>query len=462
MKKEEIRLLKEIRALISQNRTGELKDKLNDIESYLLADLIEVLEPQNQVVTFRLLTKDKALEVFEYIEVEVQQDLLQNFTDDKAVEFFQGLEPDDRARLMDELPAKVAKRLVASLSREEKDYTLLLMGYDSGTAGHVMTPKYVRLKEKQTVEEAIERLREIGKQVENIYHIYVTDNERRLHGAVSLRDLITAEPNSIVADVMTEDPISVTYDVKDEDVAQLLQDSDLIAVPVVDKENRLLGAVTVDDAMDVLSDEATENALSKAGFASIGQEDVDRSQLLTSGKLWQVWQIRMPFLFVALAGGMIAGAFIEQFEHTLAQIYVLAFFIPVIMDMGGNVGTQSATIFTRAVVLGQIDFKRFLKQWGREVLIGLSMGLVFGILGGLIVLIWQGDLDYAFDLALVIGLSLTFAITIASALGFLVPFLLVKLGLDQAAGANPFITTLKDITSLIIYFLLANALLPVV
>ncbi len=461
MNKEEIRLVKEIRALINENKTTELKKRINEIEEYLLADIIEVLEAKNQVVVFRLLDKDRALAVFEHVETEFQQELLQNFTDEKAVEFFKGLEPDDRAKLMDELPAKVAKRLIGSLSKEEKEFPLLVMGYEPGTAGHVMTPKYVRLKEDVTIDEALEQLREIGKKVETLYNIYVTDNERRLEGVVSLREIVTAEPGAVVGDVMTKDPIKVTYDTADEDVARLLQDSDLISVPVVDKENRLLGAVTVDDAMDVLAEEATEDALSKAGFAGTGQKDADRSQLLTSGSLWQVWRIRMPFLFVALAGGMIAGMFIEQFEETLATIYVLAFFIPVIMDMGGNVGTQSATIFTRAVVLGQIDFKRFMKQWLREIGIGFSMGIVYGIVGGFIVYLWQGGLDYAFNLAIVISLALTFTITIASALGFFVPFVLIKLGLDQAAGANPFITTLKDITGLLIYFLLATWMLPV-
>jgi len=462
MNKEEIKLLRRIRQLVNANETETLKQEINAMEDFLLADMIEALESQYQVVVFRLLDKEKALEVFEHIEVEVQQELVQNFADERAVEFFKGLEPDDRARLMDELPAKVAKRLIGSLSQKEKDLTLTVLGYERGTAGHVMTPKYVRLRKDQTVEGALKKLREIGKKIETLYNIYVTDDRRKLEGVVSLKDLVTAEPAALVGDVMTENPIKVTYDVKDEDVAKLLQDSDMIAVPVVDTEGRLLGAVTVDDAMDVLEDEALESALDKAGFAGSSQEDIDRSQLLTTGNLWQVWRIRMPFLFVALFGGMIAGMFIEQFEETLEAIAALAFFIPVIMDMGGNVGTQSATIFTRAVVLGQIDFKRFMKQWLREVGIGFSMGVVFGILGGFIVFVWQRDLEYAADLAFVIGVALAFTITIATALGFFVPFVLVKLGLDQAAGANPFITTLKDITGLLIYFLLAAALLPVV
>ncbi len=465
MLKENMRIVNEIREMINESETRKLKEVINEIEDYNLADLIEILEPKYQVVVFRLLEKDKAIEVFEHIEPEVQQDLLQNFTDEKAVEFFKGLEPDDRAKLMDELPAKVAKRLLASLSNEEREYTNLVMGYDTGTAGNIMTPKYIRFKENLTVEEGLKRLREVGSGYENLYQIYVTDNSRRLIGTIELTSLVTADPKQKVSEVMVTDPISVTYDVHDEVVSKMLQESDLLSIPVIDKENRLLGAVTVDDAIDVLEEEAREQALSNAGFADVGKLEIDRSRVLTTGSLPWVWRIRMPYLMLAMAGGLMAGFFIERFEDTLAQFYALAFFIPVIMDMGGNVGTQSSTIFTRAVVLGQIDFKRFLKQWGREIAIGFTMGVMTGILAGAIVYLWQGffaGFEYPIQLALVIAGALVVTITVASAVGFIVPFLLVKLGFDQAAGSVPFITTIKDITGILIYFLLANMILPVI
>lgn len=206
--------------------------------------------------------------------------------------------------------------------------------------------------------------------------------------------------------------------------------------------------------MDVLEDEALDQALNKAGFAMESVE-TNCSKVLTQGSLWQVWRVRVPYLMLALVGGLIAGGAISQFEEELEAIAALAFFIPVIMDMCGNVGTQSSTIFTRALIFGHIDFSRFVKQWGPEVLIGFTMGILSGIIAGLIVYLWQGDMALSF----VISVALTATITIASAIGFLVPATLSRLGLDQAAGSDPFITTIKDITGLLIYFFLASMIL---
>lgn len=455
MEKEKIVLLKEIRKLIDRNDLENLKKKLNTLESYLIADIIEVLEPEKQVVAFRFLDKDTALEVFEYIEVDIQNDLLQNFTHERAIEFFKGLEPDDRAALMGELPAKVAKNLLLSLSKKERDLTNLVLGYEVGTAGHIMTPKYISFKRGMTVQAALDRIREVADKVETIYHLYVTDATRKLEGMIELRSLITVDPKSLIEEIMYEDPISVNYDVKDEVVSKLLQDSDLLAIPITDKENRLLGVVTVDDAMDVLEEDAIDRDLTNAGFLEFSRKETDRSKILTSGKLWEIWRVRVPFLLITLIGGILAGFVIEGFEETLAAVTALAFFIPVVMDMGGNVGTQSSTIFTRALALGHINFKRFIKQWGKEVLVGFTMGIMLGIGAGLIAFVWQNDLR----LSIVIANAILFTITIATALGFMVPYLMLKIGADQAAASAPFITTIKDITGLLIYFLLAALLL---
>ncbi|TVP94131.1 MAG: magnesium transporter [Acholeplasmatales bacterium] len=451
MEKEKVLILKEIRRLINDNQTEALKIKLHDLDEYLLADIIEILEPEKQVVVFRLLDKETALEVFEYIEVDIQQDLLQNFADEKALEFFKGLEPDDRAALMDELPAKVANKLLLSLSKKERAMTTLLMGYDIGTAGHIMTPKYISFKQGTTVQDALDKIRAVADTVETIYHLYVTDSTRKIEGMIHLKDLITADPEAMIESIMESDPIAVTYDVKDEVVSKLLQDSDLLAIPIVDKESRLLGVVTVDDAMDVLAEDAIDREFTTAGFLDFSRKESDRSKILTSGKIWEIWRVRIPFLIITLVGGMLAGLVIAGFEETLMSITALAFFIPVVMDMGGNVGTQSSTIFTRALALGHIDFKRFIKQWGREVLIGLTMGLILGFAASMIVLVWQQDARLAF----VIFNSILFTVTIATALGFMVPFLMLRIGADQAAASAPFITTIKDITGLFIYFLLA-------
>ncbi len=462
MEKEKITTLKQLRELIDTNQTDQLKKMLAELDEYLIADMIEILEPEKQVVVFRLLDKQTALDVFEFIETEVQQDLIQNFTDDKAIEFFKNLEPDDRAALMDELPAKVAKRLLHALSKKERDLTTLVMGYQPGTAGHIMTPKYISFKQGMTVQDALDRIREVADEVETVYHLYVTDKTRKLEGMVLLKDLITADPEEKIENIMHTDPTHVKHEVADEIVAQLLQDSDMLAVPIVDTENRLLGVVTVDDAIDILEDEAIDREITAAGFLDFSSRERDRSRILTSGKFTQILGMRVPFLLITLAGGMFAGFVIGGFEEILESVVVLAFFIPVIMDMGGNVGTQSSTIFSRAVALGHINFGRFLKQWSREVGIGAIMGLILGVLGAIIAYLWQGvlmDFEYPLQLAGVIFTALFFTIVIATALGFFVPFIMMKIGADSAASSAPFITTIKDITGLLIYFLLATWLL---
>jgi len=234
-----------------------------------------------------------------------------------------------------------------------------------------------------------------------------------------------------------------------------MQDSDLVAVPIVDKDTRLVGVFTVDDAMDVLSDEAVETALTSSGLVEFSSREEDRSKVLTTGKLHAILRVRIPFLLITLFGTMFAGTVIAGFEETLASVTALAFFIPVVMAMGGNVGSQSSTIFTRALALGQIDTLKFLKQWRKEVFVGLAMGLILGLLAGGVVYLWQSNLD----LTIIIGSAIALSITLATALGFMIPFLLMKLGVDQAAGAIPFITTIQDILGLLVYFSLALWLL---
>lgn len=455
MKIEKINVLKKIRTYFDTKDINALKDIINKLDTFEIADIIEVLESEKQAAVFRLLSKEKALEVFEYMDVHTQQLLLQSFTDEKAIEFFASLEPDDRIKLIDELPAGIAKRLLDSLTKSERDMTLLLLGYKPGTAGQIMTPKYIRLTKDMTVQEAIQKVRESGKNLETVNSLYVTDEKRKLAGSVSLSDLIMARPDDRVLNIMKRDPIKVSTEDEKQFVAQLLKDSDLIALPVVDLEERLVGVVTVDDAIDILEEEATDSAFDKVGFLELNKKESDRSKTLIKGSMFQVWRVRIPFLIITLLGGMLAGGLIAFFEESLEAVAAVAFFIPVIMDMGGNVGTQSSTIFTRALVLGQIDFRRFLKYWIREILLGLSMGIILGAAGGLVAYLWQGFSV----LGLVVGIALCLTITLATALGFLIPYVLVKLGFDQAAGADPMITTIKDITGLAIYFLLVSTFL---
>lgn len=452
MEHDRLDILKAFRTYINENQLDILKIKANELDAYFLADVIEMLVPAKQSLVFRLLSKDHALEVFEYLEVDVQQSLIQAFSDEDALRYFKNLEPDDRAALMDELPAKVAKVLLQSLSKKEKDLTILVMGYPAGSAGNLMTPKYLSFRKGKTVEDVLNDIRKKANHIEMIYHMYVTNSTRQIEGTLDLKTLLTSDPKTTIETIM-EDPIFASVYEDALDVSKLMQDSDLVAIPIVDSDQRLVGVFTVDDAMDVLSNDAIETALTASGLVEFSSSETDRSKVLISGSTYAILKVRIPFLLITLFGTLFAGTVIAFFEDNLARITALAFFIPVVMAMGGNVGSQSSTIFTRALALGQIDLKRFLKQWRKEVWVGFMMGLILGAIAFLVILLWQTNLS----LALTIALALLSSITLATALGYMIPFILLKLGIDQAAGAIPFITTIQDILGLLIYFLLAMA-----
>ncbi|MCL2546579.1 MAG: magnesium transporter [Oscillospiraceae bacterium] len=435
-----------VREHLKQNDMPSLKDLLTNANEVDILDTMLELPAKHQVIVYRLLPKDKALFVFEQLDTDDQLALIHSFTDEAAIEAIEELTPDDRVRLLDELPATVAKKMIAALSPQERQMTNLLMGYEAQTAGRIMTPEYVRISRDMTAAEALEKVKHNAKDKETIYTLYITDHARKLEGALSLRGLLIADPNEKIEDIMKDVSASVSTDTDQEEVARLLQKLDWLAVPVVDKENRLVGIITVDDAMDILEEEATEDMFTQAGI--LAKKEANRSEVLISGSLLSIWKVRLPFLFITLVAGVLAGFVIEGFEDVLESIAAVAIFIPLIMDMGGNVGTQSSTVFARGVVLGHVNVSHFFKHFIKEVGIGFSLGVVVGILSGAVATIWQGEVM----LGLAVGLSLVITMTLAALLGFLVPFLLIKLGIDQAAGSAPIITSIKDIAGLLIYF----------
>ncbi|MCL2226126.1 MAG: magnesium transporter [Oscillospiraceae bacterium] len=425
------------------------------------AEIIEVLQifsdlpKDEQVIVFRLLAKDAALAVFEQLDSSLQQILLRSFTDDRAIEFVNEMAPDDRMRLLDELPAGVAAKLLESLSQEERESTNVLMGYEPKTAGRIMTTEYISLEKDTTAEQALKKVRRQARDKETIYTLFVTDNARKLEGVLSLKELLVANGDSQIEDIMSKKAISVSTGTDREEVAKILQEFDLLAVPVVDNEGRLVGIVTIDDAVDILEEEATEDIFYQAGIVGDTSREADRSEVLIHGSMWRIWRVRLPFLLITLAAGMFAGVVVAGFEEALESIAAVAIFIPLIMDMGGNVGTQSSTVFVRGVVLGHIDMRNFLKHIMKEIGIGLSMGVMAGSVAGVIAAVWKGMPM----LGLAVGFSVMFTMALAAFLGFLIPYVLTKLNVDQAAGSAPIITSIKDVAGLLIYFLLVIAFL---
>jgi len=443
-------LLEQITALLENKDIESLKTILNDAEEKEILHAFHDLSSGDQVIVFRLLAKDMALSIFEQLETSEQQNLLNSFTAATTIEYIDELAPDDRVRLLDELPATVAKKLINSLSAEERAATNVLLGYEPRTAGRIMTTEYISLRRDMTVEKALDKVSKQARDKETIYILYVTNASRKLEGVLSLKELLTAERNSKIEDVMIQSVVSVTTDTAQEDVAHTLQELDLLAIPVVDKEERLVGIVTIDDAVDILADEATDDILNQAGL--VASKEANRSEVLISGSLLKIWRVRLPFLLLTIAAGFLAAGVIQFFEEALESVVAVAFFIPLIMDMGGNVGTQSSTVFARGAALGHINMKYFGKYLAKEIGVGFSLGLISGLLAGL----FAGLLQGIPMLGVAVGLAVAFTMTLAAFLGFVVPFLLIKLNVDQAAGSAPIITSIKDISGLMIYFALVT------
>ncbi|MCL2594413.1 MAG: magnesium transporter [Promicromonosporaceae bacterium] len=440
--------MQNIQILVDARDTETLKATLASAGEMEIIHALHELPIKDCGILFRLLPKNRALSVFEELDADQQELLLRSLTHEQAVEYLDALAPDQRVQLLDELPAKVAKRLLAEISPAEREMTNLLLGYAHETAGRIMTPEFISLDKTMTAEQALAKVRGEAAGKETIYTLFVTDTTKRLEGVISLRELLAAAPSATLADVMVSPAISVNTGDDQEKVARLLKDLDLLAMPVVDLEGRIVGIVTIDDALDIIEEETTEDIYDQAGLADITRKEQTRSEVLVSGSLWAIWKVRLPFLLLTVAAGLLAAWVMEGFEERLAEVVMVAFFIPLVMDMGGNVGTQSATVFTRGVVLGHIRIKEFFRYFAKEVGIGFSLGIVVGSISGIL----AGLLHGSAGLGLAVGLAVLATSTLAALLGFLVPYMLIKLGVDQVAGSAPIITSLKDIAGLLIYF----------
>jgi magnesium transporter len=423
-----------------------------------IADELARLPPAERAVAFRLLAKDRALEVFELLDPFHQQELLEGLRDDSVRQLFAEMDPDDRARLVDEMPAGVAKRLLAGLSARERALTATLLGYPDNSAGRVMSPEVVNLRTNQTVADALARLRRIGGSAETIYALPVTDEGRRLVGALGLRDLVLADPEQKVGELMDSDVYSARVDEDQEKVARLIQEADLLGLPIVDTEERLVGIVTVDDAMQILEEEETED-VARAG----GAEPLAHPYLSVS--VLGIARTRIVWLLVLIVAATLTVNVLNLFEGTLASAVTLAAFIPLVIGTGGNAGSQSATTVTRALAVGELRPTDVALVVLREARVGLLLGAMLGALAFLptvaFVTILNNAPDDAPRVGAVVALTLLAVCTIATLVGSLLPLLARRLGYDPAVMSAPFISTLVDASGLVAYFLIAQAILGV-
>jgi magnesium transporter len=437
-----------IKDLLEAHQWQELKALLAPKNPNDLAHLFAEFAPSDRVLLFRLLEKQEAVEVFEHLPFEEQQELLGNFKQEQLREIVEHMSPDDRASLLDELPAKVAKKLLALLTPEERAATALLLGYEDNTAGRIMTPEYIDLKSFLNVAQALEKIRRVGLDKETIYYCYVTDVERRLIGAVSLRQLVLADPDTKVAALMEQDLVFAHTDEDQEEVAHKIQKYDLLALPVVDREDRLVGIVTHDDVIDIIQDEVTED-IYRLGAVQVPEQNYFKSRILA------VSSHRLGWLLFLLVANTITGNIIIHYSSLLESVIVLAAFVPLLTGSGGNIGSQTSTVFVRGIALKEITAKNALRLIIREVWVGLLLGALLGS----IVIVWAYWLQGNWLVALAVGLSLWLISTLATFFGSVWPLLFQRLGLDPAMVSAPFISTVVDVLGALTYFQVANFIL---
>ncbi len=437
------------RLLEIQNFQGA-KALLAPVQPVDIADAIAGLPDPLQAIAFRLLSKDESIEVYEYLDSDIQQSLLAEFRQQDFLDIVNQMSPDDRVQLFEELPAKVVRRLLQQLSPEEREATAMLLGYRPGTAGRRMTPEYVGLREDMTVAEALDRIRSNAQDVETIYTLYVTNRDRRLQGILSLRELVVAQPEERIGDLMTRDVVFVQTDTDQEEVAQLLQRYDFLAIPVVDSEQRLVGIVTVDDVLDILEQETTED-IYKLGGLEASEDSYFRSSL------FKIARQRVTWLLVLLLTNTGTTAVIRSQEEVLEKVVALAAFIPLLIDTGGNVGAQSSTVVIRGLSTEASQMQRISRIVGREGVTGTLLGTMLGVIVTLWAYVMQRDWGVAFS----VGVSLFMISILASVAGASLPLLFRSLKLDPALMSAPFITTAVDVLGVLIYLLTARWILGI-
>ncbi|WP_449372319.1 magnesium transporter [Arthrobacter psychrolactophilus] len=433
------------KALATHNLTA-VSHALAPLNTSETLEQLERLNTIERAVAYRTLPKGRAIEVFERLDASVQADLLTGLQEADVAYVFEQLSPDDRVALMDELPASVANRLISGLDERERALTSTVLGYPHRAVGRYISPEFVTTHPHLTVAETFSRVRAQLDDAESIYTIPVTDAGRHLVGVISLRDVLRADESVLISDLMKQ-PLSFRATENAEEAARYCADAKVLVLPIVDAEDRLVGILTVDDALQILEDAETEDAARSGGTEPL------RSPYLAT-PVRAIVKARVFWLLVLAVGATLTVQVIGAFEATLEQQVVLSLFIPLLIGTGGNTGNQAATTLTRALALGDVRPQDALKVFAREVRVGAFLGLLLGSLGFVI-----AALAFTVPMGLVIGLTLLGVCTMAASIGGLMPLLGKAVKADPAVFSNPFISTFVDAAGLIIYFLIATSIL---
>jgi len=437
-----------VRKLLLQRDYLGIKRALERNHPSDIAKVLEDLLPDAAGFVFRLLPKDLAIKVFDFMDVDSKQMLLRSLSSDMVATILNEMSEDDRTELFEELPAKVVKRYLSLLSADQRCVADMLLGYPEDSAGRLMTTAFVDLKEQMTVDEALEHVRATAPDKETIYHLYVISKDRKLIGGLSLRELILAPGSALIKDIMNPEIKSVFTETDQEDVARIFEDYDLIALPVVDKERRLVGIVTHDDILDIVREEDTEDIHLMGG---LGAPEETYFNLTVFGDVKR----RGGWLALLVLLSSLSSNILKAYSASLEAAIALAFFMPMLIDTGGNAGTQSSTLITRGLATGEIDKRHARTILLREITIGFILGAILGGFAYLRAYLMQGDTMIGFA----VGIALFVVLFIANLVGALLPMLAVRLKLDPAVMAGPFLTTAVDVVGLIVYFEVAKVIM---
>ena len=430
--------------LLSERRFKELKEDLMTMKAVDIDSLLSQLDDKEIAIVFRLVPKDKAAEVFSNMNSSMQSTLVEIFSEKELKELLDDLYMDDTVDLLEELPANLVNRILDAVSVSDRALINQLLDYPEDSAGSIMTTEYVDLKPYLTVGQALAHIKKTGIHKETIYTCYVIQ-QRKLLGIVSAKDLMTTDDNVLIEDIMETEIISVSTLTDKEDVAHQLRKYDLLALPVLDTDGLLVGIVTFDDAMDVMVEEATEDITKMAAVSPSEKTYFEVSA-------WEHAKRRIPWLLVLMFSSIITGTIITRYENAFAAIPLLVSFIPMLMDTGGNCGSQSSTLIIRGIALNQVTFHDFFRVIWKEFRVSLIVGVVLAVANGLrIYLTYQQA-----GMAVVIALSLVATVISAKLLGCILPMCAKKIGLDPALMASPLITTIVDASSIMIYFFIAT------
>ena len=434
-------IIDEIKELIENKKVNQLREKLENINSADFPTLFEEIDEEQAIVIYRLLSKEKAAEVFAELDSDVQEALINALTDKELKSIMDQLFMDDATDLVEEMPANVVKRILKHINTENRKIINELLNYPEDSAGSIMTVEFVDLKENMTVQEAFDRIKKIGLKKETVYNCYVTDAKRKLLGTVELKDLLVSEREELIKDIMDTNTITVTTIMDKEEVAKKFDKYNFMALPVVDKEERLVGIITIDDAIDVLQEEVAEDFEKMAAM-----QPTEDSYFKTS--VFRHSRNRIIWLLFLMLSSIVTGTVISEYEAAFAAVPILVAFIPMLMDTGGNCGAQSSTLIIRGLANDEIRIRDFFRVWWKEIRVALIVGIILAAVNGTRILLQYKNLQ----LACVVGITLVITVIISKSLGCILPILGKKLKLDPAIMAAPLITTIVDTCSVLVFF----------